>query len=62
MVSAYEDIVRGNKHGGYFESIKKSYEFDSAYTKCRGCSRMSPDCPKAECFGGKKAKKGKTKR
>ena len=61
MVSAYEDIVRGNKHGGYFESVKKSYGFDSDYAKCRGCPRMSADCPRPECFGGKKAKKRKRK-
>lgn len=57
-MSIYEDLVRGNKHGGYFESVKKSYGFDSNYAKCRGCPRMSAACPRSECFSDKK-KKGK---
>lgn len=60
-MSICEDLVRGNKHGEYFESVKKSYAFDSDYAKCRGCPRMSAACPRLECFGGKKAKKRKRK-
>lgn len=58
MASIFDDLVRGNTRGGYFQSVKKANSLDSRFLKCRGCPRVGPDCPRPECFKeeGKKKK------
>ena len=56
-MSLFEDLIRGNSHSGYSESVKKAQSVGSDYSKCRYCKRMTSRCPLAECFKTKEKKK-----